>query len=100
MYHVGEYAGRSLCGCGPSPSEQPIKLPFIKKPLSIRLGSRAEMMLTSQNRDLVAHFLAFANPTRLRILQRVAQTGEISVNELADHLRMSQPRISWHLRTL
>src|SRR5579859_2556440 len=55
---------------------------------------------TSQNRELVAHFLAFANPTRLRILQRMAQTAEISVNELAEHLRMSQPRISWHLRTL
>jgi DNA-binding transcriptional ArsR family regulator len=46
------------------------------------------------------HFLAFANPTRLRILQRLGEVGEENVNELAAHLRMSQPRISWHLRML
>jgi ArsR family transcriptional regulator, arsenate/arsenite/antimonite-responsive transcriptional repressor len=44
--------------------------------------------------------LAFANPTRLRILQRLGEVGEVNVNDLAAHLRMSQPRISWHLRML
>jgi ArsR family transcriptional regulator len=44
--------------------------------------------------------LAFANPTRLRILQRLGEVGEENVNDLAEHLRMSQPRISWHLRML
>ena len=48
-------------------------------------------------RELPAHFSALANPTRLRILERLASEGEASVNELAGHLRMSQPRISWHL---
>ena len=57
------------------------------------LGGRDE------RHELTDHFLALANPTRLRILERLA-IGEESVNDLAGHLRMSQPRISWHLRML
>ena len=44
--------------------------------------------------------MALANETRLRIVQRLAQRGEETVNELATFMRMSQPRISWHLRML
>ncbi len=58
------------------------------------------MFIPSQRHELPDHFLAFANPTRLRILQRLGAVGEESVNDLAVHLRMSQPRISWHLRML
>src|SRR5882672_4817890 len=58
------------------------------------------MFLPSQRHELPDHFLAFANPTRLRILERLGAVGEESVNDLAAHLRMSQPRISWHLRML
>ena len=58
------------------------------------------MFLPSQRHELPDHCLAFANPTRLRILQRLGEVGEESVNDLALHLRMSQPRISWHLRML
>jgi len=58
------------------------------------------MFLATQRHELPDHFLAFANPTRLRILQRLGEVGEESVNDLALHLRMSQPRISWHLRML
>jgi ArsR family transcriptional regulator len=36
----------------------------------------------------------------LRILERLGEKGEENVNDLALHLRMSQPRISWHLRML
>jgi len=43
--------------------------------------------------------LGFANPTRLRILERLGKSEE-NVNDLATHLHMSQPRISWHLRML
>ena len=56
--------------------------------------------MPSQRHELPDHFLAFANPTRLRILQRLGEVGEENVNDLAAHLRMSQPRISWHLRML
>jgi ArsR family transcriptional regulator, arsenate/arsenite/antimonite-responsive transcriptional repressor len=58
------------------------------------------MFLPSQRHELPDHFLAFANPTRLRILERLGELGEEGVNDLAAHLRMSQPRISWHLRML
>jgi ArsR family transcriptional regulator len=53
-----------------------------------------------EKHDLTDHFLALANPTRLRILERLGKVGEENVNDLAAHLRMSQPRISWHLRML
>jgi ArsR family transcriptional regulator, arsenate/arsenite/antimonite-responsive transcriptional repressor len=53
-----------------------------------------------ERHELTDHFLALANPTRLRILERLGSVGEESVNDLAGHLRMSQPRISWHLRML
>lgn len=58
------------------------------------------MFLPSQRHDLPDHFLGFANPTRLRILERLGKAGEENVNDLAAHLHMSQPRISWHLRML
>ena len=58
------------------------------------------MFLPTQRHELPDHFLAFANPTRLRILEQLGKVGEVSVNDLAAHLRMSQPRISWHLRML
>src|SRR5260370_18642902 len=58
------------------------------------------MFLQTPRHELPDHFLGFANPTRLRILQRLGETGEENVNDLAAHLRMSQPRISWHLRML
>ncbi len=58
------------------------------------------MFLQNPRNELPDHFLAFANPTRLRILERLATAGDVSVNDLAEYLHMSQPRISWHLRTL
>ncbi len=58
------------------------------------LGERDE------RHELTDHFLALANPTRIRILERLGQVGEENVNDLAVHLHMSQPRISWHLRML
>jgi ArsR family transcriptional regulator len=58
------------------------------------------MFLPNPSHELSDHFLGFANPTRLRILERLGKVGEESVNDLAAHLRMSQPRISWHLRML
>ncbi|HYM67391.1 MAG TPA: metalloregulator ArsR/SmtB family transcription factor [Patescibacteria group bacterium] len=58
------------------------------------------MFLQNPSHELPDHFLALANPTRLRILERLGKVGEEGVNDLAAHLRMSQPRISWHLRML
>ena len=58
------------------------------------------MFLQSPRNELPDHFLGFANPTRLRILQRLGEVGEVNVTELAEYLHMSQPRISWHVRML
>jgi DNA-binding transcriptional ArsR family regulator len=42
---------------------------------------------------------ALADPTRLRMLQRLA-AGEGSVSDLMHHVDLSQPLVSWHLRRL
>lgn len=51
-------------------------------------------------RQLPAHFQALASATRIRLLERLAETGEQTVGELAANLRLSQPRVSWHLAML
>lgn len=56
-------------------------------------------MNVSQLSDLVETLSALAEPTRLRILD-VLHVGELTVSELCEILRMSQPRISRHLRIL
>jgi DNA-binding transcriptional ArsR family regulator len=53
-----------------------------------------------ERRQLPGYFQALAHPTRLRIVERLAEGGELTVNELARYLRMSQPRVSWHLAML
>ena len=53
-----------------------------------------------ERHELTDHYLALANPTRLRILEELGRVGEENVNDLALHLHVSQPRISWHLRML
>jgi ArsR family transcriptional regulator len=58
------------------------------------------MFLQNPRNELPDHFLGFANPTRLRILERLGKVGEENVTDLALFLRMSQPRISWHVRML
>ena len=44
-------------------------------------------------------YKALADPTRLRILQRLAQ-GDGTVSDLMRHVDLSQPLVSWHLRRL
>ena len=58
------------------------------------------MFLQNPRHGLPDHFLGFANPTRLRILERLGQVGEVNVSDLASYMHMSQPRISWHVRML
>ena len=42
---------------------------------------------------------ALADPTRLRILQRLTE-GDGTVSDLMHHVDLSQPLVSWHLRRL
>lgn len=44
-------------------------------------------------------FVILAEPSRRNILDRL-RAGEASVNSLADHLRMTQPSVSKHLKVL
>lgn len=50
-------------------------------------------------REMAVYHKALADPTRLRILQRLAD-GPGTVTELIDHVDLSQPLVSWHLRRL
>jgi len=50
--------------------------------------------------DLSVHFEGLANPTRLAIVELLARLGEMRVSELAELCKVSQPRMSWHLRIL
>ena len=51
-------------------------------------------------RELKMVFRALADVSRLRIVQELAEYREAAVSELAQTLKISQPLISWHLRTL
>ncbi|MDQ3937099.1 MAG: metalloregulator ArsR/SmtB family transcription factor [Chloroflexota bacterium] len=50
-------------------------------------------------REMAVYHKALADPTRLRILQRLADRPG-TVTELIDHVDLSQPLVSWHLRRL
>lgn len=50
--------------------------------------------------DLTRFFYALKEAWRLRMLQALAESNELTVSELAERLRISQPLVSWHLRRL
>lgn len=50
-------------------------------------------------RAVASYHKALADPTRLRLLQRLAERPA-TVTELIDHVDLSQPLVSWHLRRL
>lgn len=55
----------------------------------------------SQIRELNKFFKVLTSASRLRIVAQLANArGELSVGDLADQLKMSQPLVSWHLRDL
>ena len=48
---------------------------------------------------MAAYHKALSDPTRLRLVQRLAQ-GQATVNELAAAVDLSQPLVSFHLHRL
>jgi DNA-binding transcriptional ArsR family regulator len=50
-------------------------------------------------RALVVMHKVLADPTRLRILHRLSH-GEGTVGDLRRYVNLSQPLVSWHLRSL
>jgi ArsR family transcriptional regulator len=69
---------------------------LIRSPAVVKKRSRSRPTV----RDLAVHLEGLANPTRLAILQILADGQERRVSELAIQLHISQPRMSWHLRIL
>ncbi|HZB97398.1 MAG TPA: metalloregulator ArsR/SmtB family transcription factor [Candidatus Sulfotelmatobacter sp.] len=68
---------------------------------STRLLSSAASPGLSPSGELSLHFEGLANPTRLKIVESLAVSPrEVTVSELAEQCRVSQPRMSWHLRIL
>jgi len=58
------------------------------------------MLSEAHLRDLRAYHRALGDVTRMRIVQLLATAGERSASEIQEHLRVSQPLLSWHLRRL
>jgi DNA-binding transcriptional ArsR family regulator len=58
------------------------------------------MQGSPERRLLLLQLRALANPTRLRMLELLQEHAEETVMELARDLRMTQPRVSWHLALL
>ena len=57
--------------------------------------------LPEQARDeLALRFKALADPTRVAIVNRLAQADEVCVCDLTETCELSQPTISHHLRIL
>ena len=50
--------------------------------------------------DLSTYFRALADRKRLRIVELLAERESMTVTQLGEELRLSQPLISWHLRIL
>ena len=51
--------------------------------------------------DLVAkYFKVLSDPTRVRLLELLADHGELTVGELVERLAQSQPKVSNHLACL
>jgi DNA-binding transcriptional ArsR family regulator len=69
---------------------------LIRSPVVVKKRSRGRPTV----RDLAIHLEGLANPTRLAILQILADGQEKRVSELAIQIHISQPRMSWHLRIL
>ena len=69
-------------------------------------GRRPPRLATSRRRlvpaptEVSVHFEGLAHPTRLTIVERLAGAAEVRVSELAELCKVSQPRMSWHLRIL
>lgn len=68
-------------------------------PAHIRSTIAAIAAPPEELRAVAAYHKALADPTRLRLLQRLAG-APATVTELTAHVDLSQPLVSWHLRRL
>jgi DNA-binding transcriptional ArsR family regulator len=64
------------------------------------LSEQQSEITIQELREMARYFHALKDILRLRILITLAERGEMTVTELAQMLRVSQPLISFHLRPL
>ena len=68
-------------------------------PAHIRSTIAAITAQPEELRAVAAYHKALSDPTRLRLLQRLAG-APATVTELTEHVDLSQPLVSWHLHRL
>lgn len=68
-------------------------------PARVRGTIAAAVAQPEDLRQLRAFHKVMADVNRLRIVRRLAN-GDATVTELVDHVRLSQPLVSWHLTRL
>jgi DNA-binding transcriptional ArsR family regulator len=68
-------------------------------PARVRGTIAAAVVQPEDLRQLRAFHKVMADVNRLRIVRRLAD-GDATVTELVDHVRLSQPLVSWHLTRL
>jgi DNA-binding transcriptional ArsR family regulator len=71
----------------------------VPSPAHIRSTIAALAAPPEELRAVAAYHKALSDPTRIRLLQRLAQ-GPATVNELTSHVDLSQPLVSFHLHRL
>jgi ArsR family transcriptional regulator len=73
--------------------------PLVPSPARIRSTIATLTAPPEDLREVAVYHKALADPTRLSILRRLADAPG-TVTELIDHVDLSQPLVSWHLRRL
>lgn len=91
------YVGPLIRAYSDSPFEDPIQP--VPTPAHLRSTLATLTAPPEELREMAVFHKALADPTRLRILQRLSE-GPATVSELIDHVDLSQPLVSWHLRRL
>jgi DNA-binding transcriptional ArsR family regulator len=71
----------------------------VPSPAHIRATIAAITAPPEELRAVASYHKALADPTRLKLLQRLAHTPA-TVTELIEHVDLSQPLVSWHLHRL
>lgn len=65
------------------------------------MSKKKHIELSPEALELVAsRFRVMAEPVRLRILQALEESGEMTVGELTEALELSQPNVSKHVKIL
>jgi DNA-binding transcriptional ArsR family regulator len=61
---------------------------------------QAELNRDVSDGELIRALKALADPTRFRMVQEIAEAGELSCGQVAERFDVSQPTISHHLKIL